>query len=105
MQHTRLSLEDYELVGVLSLKLADEFNEVAVTVLAKVLGAQIHQLILGLDVVDADLALLHQLLRESTPAQCALREDCRYGCQRRAVFEMRSDSPPPEQLCYVWVMV
>ena len=32
--------------------------------LAKVLGAQIHQLILGLDVVDADLALLHHFLHE-----------------------------------------
>ena len=32
------------------------------TVLAKVLGAQVRQLILGLDVMDADLAFLHQFL-------------------------------------------
>ena len=51
-----------ELVGVLSLKLVGELDEVAVTVLAKVLGAQACQLILALDVVDADLVLLHQLL-------------------------------------------
>ena len=31
-------------------------------VLAQVLLAQVNQLILGLDAVDADLALLHQLL-------------------------------------------
>ena len=43
------------------LKLADKLDEVAVTVLAKVLGAQVRNLILGLGVVDADLDL-HQLL-------------------------------------------
>ena len=53
-----------ELVGILSLKLVDEFDEVAVTVLAKVLGAQVCQLILNLYVVEAELALFHQFLHE-----------------------------------------
>ena len=53
-----------ELVGVSSLKLVDKLNEVAVTVFAKVLRAQVCQLILALDVVNADLALLHQFLQE-----------------------------------------
>ena len=60
-------LEDDELVGILSLNLVDELDDVAVTVLAKVLGAQVRQLILGLNKVDADLALLHQLLPEEVP--------------------------------------
>ena len=34
------------------------------TVLAKVLGAPVRQLILGIDIVDADLALLYQFLHE-----------------------------------------
>ena len=55
-----LPLEDDGLVGVLSLKLVDERDEVAVTVLAKMLGTQVCQLNLGLGVVDADLALLYQ---------------------------------------------
>ena len=47
-----------ELVGVSSLKVVDELNKIAVTVLAMVLGAQeVRQLTLALDVVDADLAL------------------------------------------------
>ena len=37
------------------------------TVLAKVLGAQVCKLIFCLDVVDADLTLLHQLLHEKVP--------------------------------------
>ena len=41
----------------------DELDEVAVTVLAMVLGAQVCELILALDVVDAHLAL-HQFLHE-----------------------------------------
>ena len=53
-----------ELVGVSSLKVVDELDEVAVMVLAMVLGAQeVCQLTLALDVVDADLAL-HQYLHE-----------------------------------------
>ena len=48
-----------ELIGVLSLKVGDELDEVTVTVLAIVLGAQVRQLILALDIVDADLAFLH----------------------------------------------
>ena len=52
------------LVGVLSLKLVDDPNGAAVTVLAMGLGGQVRQLILALDdVVDADLAL-HQFLHE-----------------------------------------
>ena len=53
-----------ELAGVLSLKVVAALDEVALTVLAMVLGAQVCQLILALDVVDADLALLYQLLHE-----------------------------------------
>ena len=67
----KLTQKDYglplvvdECVGVLSLKRVDELNDVAVAVLAKVLGAHVCQLILALDVVDADLALLHQFLHE-----------------------------------------
>ena len=56
--------DDGEIVGVLSLKLVDKLDEVAVTVLGKVLGAQVHQLILGLDLVDANLAPLYQFLHE-----------------------------------------
>ena len=52
-----------ELVGVSSLKVVDELDEVAVTVLAMVLGTQVRQLTLAHDVVDADLAL-HQFLQE-----------------------------------------
>ena len=47
-----------ELVSVSSLKVIDELDEIAVTVVAMVLGAQeVRQLTLALDVVDADLAL------------------------------------------------
>ena len=49
-----------------------ELDEVAVTVLAKVLGAQVRQLILALDVVDADLALLHQFLDKKMPQRGVL---------------------------------
>ena len=56
-----LPLVVVEIVGVSSLKVVDELDEVAVTVLAVVLGAQVRQLTLALDVVDADLALLYQL--------------------------------------------
>ena len=52
-----LPLKDYELVGVLSFKLVDELDEVALVVLSEVLGAQVHQLILAFDVVDAALVL------------------------------------------------
>ena len=52
-----------ELVSVSSLKVVDELDEDAVTVLAMVLGGQVRQLTLALDVVDADLAL-HQFLHE-----------------------------------------
>ena len=47
-----------ELVGISSLKVVDELDEVTVTVLAMVLGAQeLRQLTPALDIVDADLAL------------------------------------------------
>ena len=42
------------------------------TVLAKVFGAEVCQLILALDVVDADLALFHQLLHEKIPQRDVL---------------------------------
>ena len=57
-----------KLVGVSSPKVVDELDEVAVTVLAIVLGAQVRQLTLALDVVDADLAL-HQFLHEKVTPQ------------------------------------
>ena len=63
---------DDELLGVLSLYLVDKFDKVAVTVLAEVLGAQVRQLILGLDVGGSDLALLHQLLHENVPQRDVL---------------------------------
>ena len=63
-------LVDYELVAVLSLKFVGGLDEVAVTGLAKVLGAQVCQLILALGVVDADHALLHQFLDEKST--CAM---------------------------------
>ena len=75
-----------ELVGVSSLKVVDELDEIAVTVLAIVLGAQnFRQLTLALDVLDADLAL-HQFLHEknNTSARYALPDECRYGCRRCA---------------------
>ena len=76
-----LSLVVDERVGVLSLKLVDELDDVAVAMLAKVFGAQVFQLMLALDVVDADFGLLHQFLHEkNTLARYALREHCRYGC-------------------------
>ena len=67
-------LKYYEFVGILSLKLVHELNEVAMMALAKVLGAQVRQLILGLDVADADLTLLPQLLHEKyLSAMCFAR--------------------------------
>ena len=54
-----IPLEDDERVGSLNLKLVDELDEITGTVIAKELGAQICQLILALDVVDAGLALPH----------------------------------------------
>ena len=41
--------------------------QVALMVLAEVLGAQVCQLVLGLDVEEADLVLLHQFLHEKIP--------------------------------------
>ena len=67
-----------ELVGVSNLKVVDELDEVAMTVLAMVLGAQLRQLTLALEVVDADLAL-QQFLHSSAQ----LWEECRYGGCRR----------------------
>ena len=67
-----LPLEDNELLGVVSLYLVDKLDNVAVTVLAEVLGAQVRQPILGLDVRGADLAVLHQLLHENVPQRDVL---------------------------------
>ena len=67
-----LPLDDDELSGVLSLKLVVELDEIAMTVLAKVFGAQVRQLILGLDVVGANLALLYQLLHGKAPQRDVL---------------------------------
>ena len=75
-----------ELVGVSSLKVVDELDEVAVMVLAIVLGAKkVLQLTPALGVLDADL-VLHQFLHETNniSARYALREECRYGCRRCA---------------------
>ena len=80
-----------ELVDVSSLKVVDELDEVAVTVLAMVLGAQVRQLALALDVVDTDLAL-HQFLHEKIIPQ----RDCARNVgtvasdvQRRLVIDMQ----------------
>ena len=59
-----LPLNNNELAGVSSLKLIDNLDGVAGTVLVKVLSNQVFQLILGLGVVDANLALPYQLLHE-----------------------------------------
>ena len=67
-----LPLKDNELFGVLGLKLVDELVKVALTVLAQELGAQVRQLIPALDVVGADLALLHQFLHEKIPQRDVL---------------------------------
>ena len=83
-----------ELVGVSSLKVVDELDEVTVTVLAMVLGAQeVRQLTLALDVVDADLAL-HQFLHEEIIPQrgilCAKNVGMGAGdVQRRRVIDMQ----------------
>ena len=53
-----------EHVVVLRLKLVDGLDEVALTVIVKVNDVEVLQLILGLDVVDTDLVILHQLLHE-----------------------------------------
>ena len=67
-----LSLVVDELVGVSSLKVVDELDEVVETVLAMVLGAQVRHLTPALDVVGADLAL-HQFLHEKIISQ---RDKC-----------------------------
>ena len=83
-----------ELVGVSSLKVVDELDEVAVTVFAVVLGAQeVRQLTLALDVVDAGL-VLHQLLHEKIIPQrdmlCARNAGTVVGdVQRRRVIDMQ----------------
>ena len=82
-----------ELVGVSSLKVVDELDEVAVTVLAMVLGAQVRQLTLILDVVDADLSL-HQFLHEKVTPQrdmlCARNVGTVVGdVQRRRVIDIQ----------------
>ena len=82
-----------ELGGVLSLELVDELDEVTVTVFAMMLGAQVCQLILALDVVDADLAL-HQFLYEKIISQrdmlCARNVGTVTGdVQRRRVIAMQ----------------
>ena len=82
-----------ELVDVLSLKVVDELDEVVVTMLAMMLGAQVCQLILAADVVDADLAL-HQFLHEKIIPQhdmlCARNVGTVAGdVQRRRVIDMQ----------------
>ena len=83
-----------ELVGISSLKVVNELDEVAVTVVAMVLGAQeVRQLTLALDVVDADLAF-HQSLHEKIIPQrdmlCARNVGTVVGdVQRRRVIDMQ----------------
>ena len=82
-----------ELVGVSTLKVVDELDEVAVAVLAMVLGAQLRQLTLALDVVGADLAL-HQFSHEKIIPQRHLRCTRNVGTvvgdvQRRRVIDMQ----------------
>ena len=82
-----------ELVGVSGLKVVDELDEVAVTVLAMVLGAQVRQLTLALDVVDADLALdqfLHEKITPQRDMLCARNVGMVAGdVQRRRVIDMQ----------------
>ena len=82
-----------ELVGVSSLKVVDELDEVAVTLLAMVLVAQVRQLTLALDVVDADLALHQFLHKNKTPQRnmfCARNVDIAAGdVQRRRVIDVQ----------------
>ena len=82
-----------ELVGILSLKRVDELDKVAVTVLAKVLGAQVYQMILALYVGNADLALLHQFLHEKKTQRdmlCARTVGTRAGdVQLRRVIDIQ----------------
>ena len=83
-----------ELVGVSSLKVVDELDEVAVTVLAMVLDDQeVRQVTFALDAVDADLAL-HQLLHEKIIPQrdmlCARNVGTVVGdVQCRRVFDIQ----------------
>ena len=82
-----------ELIDISNLKVVDELDEVAVTVPAVVLGAQVRQLTLALDVVDADLAL-HQFLHEKIIPQrdmlCARNVGMLAGdVQRRRVIDMQ----------------
>ena len=64
-----------------------------VMVLAKVLDAQVRHLILALDVVDADLALLHRLLYEKISQRdvlCARTIGTIVGdVQRRRVIDIK----------------
>ena len=82
-----------ELVGVLSLKVIDELDEVAVMMLAMVLGAQVRQLTLALDVVDADLALyqfLHEKIIPQPDMLCARNVGTVAGdVQRRRIIDMQ----------------
>ena len=90
-----------ELVGVSSLKVVDELDEVAVTALAMVLDAQqVRQLTLALDVVDADLAL-HQFLHEKIISQgdmlCARNAGVVAGdVQHRLVIDMQLPKLSPK---------
>ena len=74
-----------ELVGVSSLKVVDELDEVAVTVLAVVLGVQVRQLTVALDVVDADLTL-HQFLHEKIIPQRDM-EFANVGSEQKCAYE------------------
>ena len=66
-----LPLESCEFIGVLSLKLVGKLDEVTMVALPKVIGAQVRQRILDLDVVDADIALLHHEKVSKCDVLCA----------------------------------
>ena len=84
----------------------DELFEVAVMVLAKVLGVHACQLILALDVVDADLALFHQFLREKISQRDVLARTVGAvtgDVQRRRVVDIlrHADEAPSNLSCNV----
>ena len=99
--------EDDELVDILSHVFADELHEVAVTVLAEVLGAHVRQRIFDHHVMNADLALtllssIHACTKTYLSAMY-FREKCTCGsrgrtvpmCCRCTAARCRSSRPSP----------
>lgn len=66
-----------------SFKPSYQFDEVTALVLAKVLDADISELVLYLHVVDADSAILNQLLDKEVPQSYVFTTSSRFGYPRR----------------------